>query len=314
MVYRFYPAKKYKWHTTSLKDFKEMLVGRRNNRFDNLILITGPRGIGKSTFAGKIYFLFEDFDPYKQMVYSKEGLFKLLKQKNGLVWVDEAVVQVARGNVMTRASKLLFETTTINRDNFNIVFFCMPFIEDFDAKILQYVSAWIHIDKRGLGVILLPANKGIFGRSNWDIINMKKIYDEFIKESKGAGHVPFWIFDNFRGYIKFGTLQKRQQEIVDEIKFMRKNENLDKTTQEEVVMQVKGVENFAKYSAKKLSELILKGEIRSIEQFQHQCKEYKLDPEEMIKKCDTVFKHNAVGLTTKQKIKEYEKLDALIRF
>ena len=121
---RFYPAKKYKWHTTPLIKFKEMLEGRRDNHFDNLVLITGPRGIGKSTLAGKILFLFPDFDPYKQLVYNKEGMFKLVKEKKGYVWADEAVVNAAKGNVMTRANKLLFEATTINRDNFNIIFFC----------------------------------------------------------------------------------------------------------------------------------------------------------------------------------------------
>jgi energy-coupling factor transporter ATP-binding protein EcfA2 len=311
---RFYPAKKYKWHTTPLTQFKEMLKGRRDNNFDNLILVTGPRGIGKSTFVGKVCFLFEDFDPFKSIVYTKEAMFKLIKVKKGYVWADEAVVNAAKGNVMTRASKLLFEATTINRDNFNIIFFCMPFIEDFDTKILQYVSGWIHVDSRGLGVLLLPSNKGIFGKRNWDLDYMRKIYDEFVKESKGAGHIPFWIFDNFRGYIRFGRLSKQQQTIVDEIKTLRKNENLDKTNKEEVVMEVKEVENYSKYSAKKLAELVLKGEIRSIEQFNNQCTEYKLSPEEMFKKCDSVFKHNGVGQTIKQKIKEYEKTDALIKF
>lgn len=314
MGHRFYPAKIYKWHVTPLNVFKEMITKRRDNQFDNLILVTGPRGIGKSTLAGKVLFLFEDFDPYKSMVYSKEEMFKLIKQKRGYVWADESVVNAARGNVMTRASKLLFETTTINRDNFNIIFFCMPFVEDFDTKILQYVSCWLHVDRRGLAVMLLPANKGIFGKRNWDIDHMKKIFDEFVKESKGQSHVPFWIFDNFRGYIKFGKLTQQQQTIVNEIKTLRKNENLDRETKNEVVMEVKEVENYAKYSAKKLSELILKGEIRSKEQFEIQCKEYKLSADEMIKKCDSIFKHNNTGKTVKQTIKEYEKMDALIKF
>lgn len=311
---KFYPAKKYRWHVTPLHIFKEMLIRRRDNLFDNMILVTGPRGIGKSTLAGKVLFLFEDFDPYISMAYSKEAMFKLIKQKKGFVWADESVVNAAKGNVMTRASKLLFEATTINRDNFNIIFFCMPFVEDFDTKILQYVSCWLHIDKRGFAVMLLPANKGIFGKRNWDIDHMRKIYDEFVKESKGGTHVPFWIFDNFRGYIRFGKLTVNQQKIVDEIKSLRKNENLDKTTKEEVVMEVKEVENYAKYSAKKLAELVIKGEIRSIEQFTLQCQEYKLPFEDMIKKCDLILKHNMYGKTVKQTLKSYEKMDSLIKF
>lgn len=267
-----------------------------------------------STLTGKILFQFEDFDPYVSLIYSKEAMFKIVKRKNGYIWADEAVVNAAKGNVMTRASKMLHEIFTINRDNFNIVFFLMPFVEDFDSKILQYVSMWIHIDSRGLGVILLPSNKGIFGKRNWDIDGMKKIFDEFQKENKGDKHVPYWIYDNFRGYIKFGKLNKDQDTIIKEIKTLRKNENMDKATKEEIVTEVKDLENYNKYSAKKLSELVLKGEIRSIEQFNFNCQEMKLMPEDMLKKCDLIFKHNNVGMTIKGKLKEYQKKDNLIKF
>lgn len=311
---KFYPAKKYKWHVTPLYEFKDMLLMRRDNEKDNMVLITGARGEGKSTFTGKILFQFEDFDPYVSMVYSKEALFKMIKKKKGYVWVDEAVVSAAKGNVMTRANKLLFEVSTINRDNFNIVFFCLPFIEDFDSKILQYVSVWIHIDSRGLGVMLLPSNKGLFGKRNWDITQMKKIFDEFQKENQNATHIPYWIFDNFRGYIKFGKLNQTQDVIIKEVKALRKNENSDKEMQVEVETEVKSLDNYAKYSAKKLAEYVIRGEIRDIEQFKHNCVEMKLDPEIMLKKCDSIFKNNGLGQTIKQKLKEYEKADAKIKF
>lgn len=312
MYKHFYIAKRYKWHITPLKDFKEMLELRRKNQYDNIILVTGGRGIGKSTFAGKILFQFEDFNPFEQIVYNKENLFKLAKKKNGYIWADEAVVNASKGQVMSRANKMLHELFTISRNNFNIIFLLLPFIEDFDSKILQYCSAWVHIEKRSLGVLLLPANQGIFGRANWDIINMRKIYDEFVKENKGGTHVPFYIFQNFRGYIKFGKLTIKQQEIVDQIKTARKFENLDKETQEQTIMQVKDVEQVAKYSAKQLAEFLIKGQIRSWTAFENQCKEYKLDPNEMMVKCDSILKHNNIGKSVKGLLREMEKQDSKI--
>jgi len=311
---KYHPAKKFKWTTIPLYLFKEMLEGRRNNERDNIILITGARGDGKSTFAGKILFQFEDFDPYEQMVYNKEDMFKLIKKKNGYVWADEAVVNAARGNVTTRANKMLHEIVTINRDNFNIIFFCMPFVEDFDTKILQYVSAWVHIDSRGVGVVLLPSNKGIFGKRNWDIDSMKKIFDEFQKENQGVGHVPYWIYPNFRGYIKFNKLTKRQEEIVREIKTLRKNENIDKQNQEQVEIEVKSMDNYLKYSAKKIAQLIAKGEIRSIDDLQATCEEMKLETDVVLKKCDSIFKRSGAGQTVRQTFKKYEQADSLINF
>jgi len=267
-----------------------------------------------STFTGKILFQFEDFDPYKCMVYNKEKMFELVKEKNGYVWADEAVVNAAKGNVMSRTNKMLHELVTINRDNFNIVFFCMPFVEDFDSKILQYISMWIHIDSRGLGVMLLPSNKGIFGKKNWDILAMKKLFDEFQKENSGASHVPYWIYPNFRGYVKFGKLTKEQDAIMKEIKAVRKNENLEKQSQEEVITEVKQYDNYNKYSAKKLAEMIAKGEIRDIESFKFNCQEMKLDEKAMETKINSIFKKSNAGTTMKQLFKKYETADSLIKF
>lgn len=310
----FYPAKKYRWHVTPLYIIKEMLLTRQANDLDNQILITGARRGGKSTICGKILFQFEDFNPYDSMVYSKEATFKQLKKKNNYVWMDEAVINSARGNVMTRANKLLFEVTTINGENHNMVFFIMPFVEDFDTKILQYITAWIHVDKRGLAVLLLPENKGIFGKRNWDIVQMKKIFEEFQKENQQASHMPYWIYNNFRGYIKFGKLPKHQQEVVNEIKNIRKSENLDKEMKDNIVFEAKEVENYSKYSAKNLTELIIKGEIRSIEQFNKTCEEYKLLSDEILKKCDNILKKNNINKTVKGIFREKQKEDQLIKF
>jgi hypothetical protein len=311
--HKFYPSKIYKWHVTPLYEFKEMLLGRRKNEKDNMILVTGARGDGKTTLVGKILFQFEEFDPWESVIYNKEAMFKLIKKKNGYVWADEGVINAAKGNVMSRANKLLFEMSTINRDNYNIVFFLMPFVEDFDTKILQYCSAWIHVDSRGLAVLMLPANKGLFGKKNWDVVYLKKIYDEFIKDSKGEQHVPYWIYPNFRGYIKFGKLPKEQDAIIKEIKALRKNENLDKEMQNEVIVEVKTMENTEKYLAKKLAELINKGELRDMDQFNLQCTDMKLNPEEILKKCDSIFKRNNLG-TVKGKLREYKKEDQLLKF
>lgn len=310
----YFPAKKYKWLTIPLSFIKQMLMERRSNEKDNVILVTGARGDGKSTLTGKILFLFEDFNPYEQMVYSKDAMFKCIKQKFGYVWADEAVVNAARGNVMTKTNKMLHEIVTINRDNFNIVFFCMPFVEDFDTKILQYVSAWIHIDSRGLGVLMLPSNKGIWGKRNWDLDSMKKIFDEFQKDNQGCPHTPYWVYPNFRGYITFGKMTVKQQEIVREIKSLRKNENMEKEMQEEVVLEVKGMENYSRYSAKKLTELVAKGEIRSKEQFEKMCEEMKVGPEEMYNKGDSLLKKSGVKKTMKGLLKEYVTADNLIKF
>lgn len=314
MAVKYYPARKYRYTKLPLYIFKEMLLERRANEKDNVVLVTGARGDGKSTFVGKILFQFEDFDPYESMVYTKEKMFDLVKQKNGYIWADEAVVNAARGNVMTRANKMLHEIVTINRDNYNTLFFCLPFAEDFDAKILQYVSMWVHIDSRGLGVVMLPSNKGIFGKKNWDLIQMKKIFEEFQKENQNTNHAPYWIYPNFRGYVRFGKMTKEQEKIVKEIKAIRKNENLEKENQEMIIEEVKSFESYNRHSSKKLAELIARGEIRNMESFIFNCEEMKLDEKKMENAINRIFKRSGVNKTMKQLLKEYDKADSMIQF
>ena len=82
----------------------------------------------------------------------------------------------------------------------------------------------------------------------------------------------------------------------------------------EVVMEVKSLENYSKYSSKKLAEKVAKGEIRDYDSFKFNCEEMKLDPKQMETKINTIFKRSGMTKTLKGQLKEYEKMDALIKF
>jgi hypothetical protein len=147
----------------------------------------------------------------------------------------------------------------------------------------------------------------------WDIDAMKKMFDEFKKENVKAQHVPYWIFENFRGYIKFGKLPKEKDALVKEIKGIRKNENLDKQSEQEVIVNVKESDNYLKHSSKKLAELIIKGEIRDMEAFKFNCEELKLDVDTVRNRVDKIVKQNK-GKTSVQLLKEYTKADQMVKF
>ena len=134
---------------------------------------------------------------------------------------------------MTKANKILHQIITINRKNFNTVFFCLPSIEDFDVSILQYVTHWIHIDDRGLAAILLPNPTSIFGRKKWDVDKMKKIYDKYLEDNPRSSQVPYWLFDNFRGYIRFKKLPKGIEEKYLSIAHKKKNAELEEAEKAE---------------------------------------------------------------------------------
>lgn len=249
--------------------FRFLLVDRILIEKDNVVLVTGKRGDGKTSFALKSILGFYDmkrvedlynkeinrnseeekkvklegftpFDFNLDLVFTRKELEERCRNnRRGFVLADEAVVNAARRNAMSQANKILHQIITINRKNLNTLFFCMPSIEDFDVSILQYVTHWIHIDDRGLAVVMLPSSKTIFGRKNWDVDRMKKIYDKFLEEKPGLTSVPYWLFDNFRGYIRFRKLTAGIERKYLQIAHDKKNKEIEENEKAKANKEIK---------------------------------------------------------------------------
>lgn len=294
-----YLARIYRKFKHSHVFFRYLLIDRILNKKDNIVLITGKRGTGKTTLAIKLILGFEDmdsneeyynvekninlsedekithklgqftkFDMENHMCFSKKELQQLWKEcKKAFILADEAIVSSNRRNSMTKANKMLMEIATINRKNFNTLFFCMPSIEDFDLAILQYISHWIHIDDRGLAAVLLPNPPSLFGRKSWDIDKMKKIYEKFVESNPTAPSVPYWLFNNFRGYLRFGALSKKVEEKYEAIVHMKKNQDSDDQEAEENKPKKGQIPKDKKIKIKNIVEKLINGELSNSEEY-----------------------------------------------
>lgn len=280
--------------------YRFLLLDRIENKKDNIVLVTGKRGSGKSSFSIKIANGFKDweklesyynkqnnigneeiinyklknymdFDIDRDIVFDKNSLQKLCEDsRKGFIVSDEAIVSTGRRNSMTKTNKLLHQILTINRKNFNTIFFCLPSVEDFDLSILQYVSMWIHIDDRGLGVVLLPSIPSIFGRKSWDIDSMKKTYDKFLEENPTIVKVPYWLFDNFRGYIKFGAMNKELEEKY--LSLAHEKKNIDSSGEkEEKEKNMKQVDDTKKKIIKNIVDNIINGKLYDVAEYYKNC-------------------------------------------
>ena len=284
-------AKQFKRYKHTHKFFRYLLIDRIKNKKDNVILVTGKRGSGKTTLALKIILGFSNiqenneyynqeknegkeekekydlqeftpFDMEKHMCFSKKDLQTLWKEeRNSFILADEAIVNSNRRNSMTKANKILMEIATINRKNFNTVFFCIPGIEDFDIAMLQYVSHWLHIDDRGLGVVLLPNPPSLFGRTSWDIPAMKKIHEKFLEKNPTATGVPYWLFDNFRGYITFKGMGKKVEESYNRIAHEKKNRDSDEAEATENKLVRGRLEEDKQFKINKIVQQMVDGDI-----------------------------------------------------
>ena len=313
--------------------FRFLLVDRIMIKKDNLVLITGKRGDGKTTLALKIILGFEDmeemekrynlemnknseqkqryklnkfkqFDLENDMAFTRKDLQDLCKNNfHGFILADEAIVNAARRNSMTKANKILHEVLTINRKNGNTVFFCLPSIEDFDISMLQYVTHWVHIDDRGIGAVLMPEPKSIFGRKTWDIDRMKKIYDKFKEDNPTMASVPYWLFNNFRGYIQFKALPKKVEEKYLEIANMKKN----KDSEEEEEKKSKKVQRISEEKIeilKEISDKLISGKINDTAEYYAYCSKIDFDKRKLNKEVSEILAKLGDGRSALRIIKE----------
>lgn len=329
-----YKSRIYRQFVFTHKFFRFLLLDRVMYEKDNIILVTGPRGGGKTTISLKIILGFgdfgeievdynkelkksipegaEDFKPIelkefkhfsleKDMAFQRKELQDLCQNlKRGFILADEAVVNASRKNTMTKANKILHQIITINRKNFNTVFFCLPSVEDFDVSILQYVTHWVHIDDRGLAAVLLPNPTSIFGRKKWDIDKMKKIYDKFLEDNPRSTQVPYWLFDNFRGYIKFKKLPKSVEEQYLKIAYEKKNIEIES---EEIEKKPKFTET-QESIVNKLVEDLIKGEINDPADYYKHCGELEFSKNRLNRVIAELLAKSGEGRTATQMIRD----------
>jgi len=326
--------------------FRFLLVDRINLNKDNIVLVTGKRGDGKTSLALKLLLGLNDmekfssyyneeynrslenkteqklegfkaFDMEEHLAFTRKKLQELCKGTyKGFIQADEAIVNAARRNSMTKANKVLHEILTINRKNLNTLFFCLPTIEDFDISILQYVTHWIHIDDRGLAAVLLPEAKSIFGRKTWDVDKMKKIYDKFMEENPGITSVPYWLFDNFRGYIRWKALGVRIEERY--LKIAHEQKNLDTEEEEKPVIKRNEMPEEKRTLLEKITTGLLEGKIKEPEEYYKYCGALEFNKQKLNKEINELLAkkgdgRNATKVIRDNKQKEEQSFEAQVK-
>ena len=291
-----FPSKKYSGNFMSMKILRYFVVDREEQDKDNPILLSGGRGIGKSTFFVKFASGFEDikklekncnehlmdgqkpfklenytpFSMERDIVYTVDELEKCcMENKKAVVGADEAVVSLSRRNSMTKVNKQLHRTMTINRKNNNTIFLLIPNIEDVDVQILQYCSMWIHIDSRGLAVVFLPNNSGIFGKKRWDLDNARKIHDKIKEDNPHISKIPYWIYSNFRGYVKFGKLSAEREERY--LKLADEKKNLEAEKNKKAKEKTPRIDTEKQGIIKSIAQKLINGEMSTTDEYYSNC-------------------------------------------
>jgi len=293
-----YPQRIFKNLKIPQKEMRNLFLDRNQIKKDNLVIISGRRGVGKTTLALKLAMGFTDpekiqenytksgredilknytpFNMEDNLVFTKKEMESLvMNQRKGIILNDESIVGVSRRNSMTKDNKNLMRTITINRKNLNTIFLLLPSVEDIDVSILQYASMWLHVDSRGVAVLMLPSKQSVFGRAAWDVQAMKKLNDSVMVSNPRIKQMPYWIYPNFYGYILFNKLSPKVEEKYLEIANRKKN--LEAVREEEEKTKAKASKNIVPDNKKekllKIANNLISGQMTDSAELYSQCKD-----------------------------------------
>lgn len=205
----------------SVKDVVDMLKNRSENQFDNILAITGNRGIGKSDFGLNICIRTKPFRLNKQITFKREDLMNLMNSSKKLFIIADEMINVAHNREFFNNEQLqLIKFINMYRDNCNSLVFCIKNFWHLDNQLRDLVSMRIHIRRRGLGELHLPHDT-TFGTDKWDSKKNEKIESQWLKNKIVKPKMN--KISTFKGYVKFRPIPKSIRLRYDKIKAKKRN-------------------------------------------------------------------------------------------
>lgn len=207
----------------SLRELTSLIRQRQLNKYDANFGVSGRRGDGKSTLLFHIFNSFSKFGFHqkKNQVYAQKDVIRLLaEQQFGYCWDDEAINSGYKRDFQKTGQKNMIKVITNYRDNFNIYGSAVPFFNSLDKDLRELMFMHIHIVERGLAVIFLSLSDQVHSSDPWDIKNNEKIEQKELARIKKNPNLRFRYhrFTTFAGYLYFGPMTKKQEEIYVQIK------------------------------------------------------------------------------------------------
>lgn len=190
----------------AFRKFAEMLVYRNLANYDTMILLTGPKGAGKSSSAMMIgreicKILGTRFDPTKNMVYTNSQLMNAIDQANkfDVIIADESINFCSSENWAKAENKELKKKLAQVRTKHLFFILCFPLKPKKVDKVYleSFVNYFIDIFSRGQGAVYVRDSNP--NTDSWRLEAFKDIghYNEFTNKDKILAmlkkHPNFWI-------------------------------------------------------------------------------------------------------------------------
>jgi hypothetical protein len=210
----------------------EVIKKRLRIEKDNLIIVTGDTGTGKSSLVGNICFKKASIEPNfvtdnGTMMFEDERCFiidpdefavKMIDGSGDVLWVDESRDAISSRNWASKINKTVISRKNKNRKLRKVIFILLPYEKEIDRQLIKHATLWIWVKKRGICEVYCRRS-GIKGGSGLNIDEILDREQRYFKENPHRSVVPPAIHPEFVGYLSFGkltaNLQKRYDYLVD---------------------------------------------------------------------------------------------------
>ena len=198
-----------------IKNLKELVEKRIENKYDCNILVTGHTGVGKSSFIYQLLKKFKGFKIEDKLTYKREEMIRLIRDyKNSYCWADELIGSAFKRNFFEREQILLIEILTRYRNNFNIVAGALPIFWTLDKELLKLFRVHIQVISRGIAILHLPKTGRMYSDDLWDTKYNKTLEEKWSKkrDKSPSFKIPYHRYSTFRAYIFFSKLTQKDEE------------------------------------------------------------------------------------------------------
>lgn len=221
------------WSIARMQRMIEQMTSKEV-KFDCVIIISGKRGVGKSTLGYKIVNglnIEQPFKPKKDLVYSREDTIAAISRKiNGCLLSDEMINVAYKRDFYDQDQKELLKALDMYRDSRNVFVGCVPLFLDLDTKMQKVCKIWLDVRERGKALIHTQISSSYLN-DPWDLKNNLKIESKW---SNRIGSKPrYGQLTTLRGVLMFGDLTKNQREEYDAIKAEKRGQIFAKYNQGE---------------------------------------------------------------------------------
>jgi hypothetical protein len=207
---------------TTIRAFADLIRDVCQDGWDAPIAVTGPRGVGKSTFLLQFFKEWsDDYNPVRDMPMDRDGLVELIDNGGRYkgIHCDEAIGMLFSRNWSDPEQIALLSKFDRSRHMNQVIGIAIPRFAALDSHLRNsVVRFWVHVYKRTLNprkayAHVFQADDNPAATDVWDL---KGIHKRWINGSLQRHYL-------YRGEIVFDPLTKGEEEVYDEIKRIKRS-------------------------------------------------------------------------------------------